>query len=244
MDWRLKIQEDHQPKVAKKRWLTPCEQCTRSILKSLALVCVIVLPFALLFTIFNDRYNGLTVVAVCVLTICCALGICFKLATIEPECDCEINGDVCLLDHNRLKGETRSDAAFRRLKHYFYPGPLGSQNIDRFNATVERIISEVEQEMPSDLKEQLEVFQSEKERDDVGIYNGCVSDARLIRTCINYNIGECSFMSGHKVVWPQDLSSDSNENHICLICEGYLGAGLVHPAIDCKLLKLMDQKLK
>lgn len=130
-------------------------------------------------------------------------------------CDCK---DQCSMDENRGKNETRVDAASRRLKH-FKNGKLIIMQM--------KIIEEIKHEITRDVRS---LYESENAD---AIQNWPCNGNDNIYACTDFNVGKsCSnnFNSG----------SDFVHLHICKICKNYLGACLPHPAIDCKLLKMMD----
>lgn len=144
-----------------------------------------------------------------------------------PGCDCE---GQCSMDENRGNNETRVDAASRRLKHYKYR---------KWVEMKKKIIEEIKVEMNEDLKKRFELDNADS------IQNWSFQRKDSFYGCVAFNAGKkCTKNFDTEKIYISYPISGFNTSvhlHFCCICKDYLAVGLPHPAVDCKLLKMLDQ---
>lgn len=138
----------------------------------------------------------------------------------ERWCDCK-DDYRCSMDKYRQKDETRVEAASRRLKHF---------KNSNWNLIIWIIREEIHRDMNKYLKNQFQKVNAN------AIQNWSCRGNDNVDACHDFNVGKkCS----------KNFSSCRLKTtvhlHICRICKEYIGACLPHPAVDCELLKMLDQ---
>lgn len=113
------------------------------------------------------------------------------------------------------KQRVRVKAASQRLKL--------SQTFTQKRNTYKKIVEEVNEELTDDLKIRYQVENPEEL--SIRLNPGNIYD------CDDFNVGQCT----------KDFNHDTDYFHICRICKDCLGLRLPHPAINCELLKMLDQ---